>query len=248
MTTTSTPSWGTREPPTVPTVQLNLINGFEVSVAGKVIDLPIVAQRLVAFLALNARPLQRGYIAASLWLDKTGERATANLRSALWRMREVEPLLIRCTRTHLQLQNAVAVDVSTAEQTTRRLFAGNSNGLDLDVSMLSGELLPDWYDHWVVMERERLRQLFLNALEQLSAVLLSRGRIALATDAAYTAVLTEPLRESAHRALIEAHFAAGNVCEASRQYAQLRRMLADEIGIEPSAALRRRMFEVLQHG
>jgi DNA-binding SARP family transcriptional activator len=216
-------------------------------VAGNVVDLPLVAQRVIAFLGLHARPLHRGYIAGSLWLDTTGERAAANLRSALWRLRGIEPHLIRCTRTHLQLKDAVAVDVSEAVQAARRLFAGQANDLDLDVSLLSGELLPDWYDEWVVMERERLRQLFLNALEQFSTLLLSRGRIGLAVDAAYAAVRTEPLRESAHRALIEAYSAAGNICEASRQYTHLHRMLTDEIGIEPSIALKHRMGELLQN-
>ena len=50
------------------------------------------------------------------------------------------------------------------------------------------------------------------------------------------AVSMEPLRESAHRAVIAAHLAEGNSVEALRQFASLRRLLQTELGIVPSTA------------
>jgi DNA-binding SARP family transcriptional activator len=57
-------------------------------------------------------------------------------------------------------------------------------------------------------------------------------------QAGLAAVSGEPLRESAHRTLIHAHLAEGNPGEAVRQYHLYRRLLADELAIEPSAAIR----------
>src|SRR5437867_4028183 len=68
--------------------------------------------------------------------------------------------------------------------------------------LLHEDLLPDWYDDWVALERERLRQLRVHALEQLCDRLLVAERFGEATEAALAASRTEPLRESPQRLLI----------------------------------------------
>ena len=106
--------------------------------------------------------------------------------------------------------------------------------LDLDEGELAGDLLPDWYDDWVLIERERLRQLRLHALESLAIRRLDAGRYGEAAVAALAAVSIEPLRESAQRVLIRIHLAEGNVGEAVRQYRLYRNLLSDEMGLYPS--------------
>jgi DNA-binding SARP family transcriptional activator len=101
----------------------------------------------------------------------------------------------------------------------------------------AGELLPDWYDDWVVIERERHRQLRLHALEQLSARLSADGRHAAATEAGLAAIASEPLRESAHRVLIAVHLAEGNRGEALRQYRVCCGLLDRDLKVGPSPAL-----------
>ena len=66
-------------------LDLHLINGFEFFGDGQPIFFPLSVQRLLAFLALSDRPLQRLYVACKLWIDTTEERAFANLPSTLWR-------------------------------------------------------------------------------------------------------------------------------------------------------------------
>ena len=63
---------------------LSLLGAFELSFDGRTVDLPTPAQRLLAYLAIEDRPLQRGYLAAALWLDSTDAHAAGSLRSALW--------------------------------------------------------------------------------------------------------------------------------------------------------------------
>lgn len=222
-------------------VSVRLIDGFELSIDGAVVAASCATQRLIAFLAIHPRPLTRSYVAGSLWLDKTEHRATSNLRSSLWRTRDYGRRLIRTSRTHLQLAPDVYIDVAKVDDIARNLLAGRIDGLLDGAQLLRGELLPDWYDDWVVVERERLRQLSLNALEQLSSRWLALGRPTLAIDAALAAVSAEPLRESAHRALVDAHLAVGNAAEAVRQYRSYERLIHEGMGLTPSAAFTNRV-------
>ncbi|MGH8932083.1 MAG: AfsR/SARP family transcriptional regulator [Egibacteraceae bacterium] len=129
------------------------------------------------------------------------------------------------------------MDAHEIEATVRRLTDQSAacREEDLDPAPLTEQLLPHWVaDDWVLLERERLRQLCLHGLEALCERLLAFGRHAEAVEAGLAAVHGEPLRESAHRMLISAHLAQGNRCEALREYLGYRRLLWDELGIEPS--------------
>ena len=104
---------------------------------------------------------------------------------------------------------------------------------------LRGDLLPGWYDDWVLLERERLRQVRLQALEAVAARLASLGRHGEALQAAHAAIRAEPLRESAHRLMVRIHLAEGNVAEAVRAYELFRTMLEHELGVPPSELMTR---------
>jgi DNA-binding SARP family transcriptional activator len=109
---------------------------------------------------------------------------------------------------------------------------------DLSWIVLSLDLLPDWRDEWLVDDREEVRQLRLHALEELSGEFSAAGRHAEAIQAALAAVRLEPLRETAHAALIRAHLAEGNRSEALRQYYRCRNALAAMLDAEPSEWIR----------
>jgi DNA-binding SARP family transcriptional activator len=112
---------------------------------------------------------------------------------------------------------------------------------DLQVPDLAtrGVLLPGWYDDWVLLERERLRQMRLHALEHVAALLVGAGRYGDALQAAFSAASAEPLRESAHRIMVQIHLAEGNVAEALRAYERFRMLIADELGVQPTEKLER---------
>jgi DNA-binding SARP family transcriptional activator len=218
---------------------LSLLNAFELRCDGERISLPMSAQRLLAFVALHERPLLRVYVAGNLWIDVSEERAGASLRSSLWRLNRPGHRLVDATSTQLRLAPGVDVDLRRAFGLAHRLIDGTAGRGDLDSGEVSlqGELLPDWYDDWLLFERERYRQLSLHALEALSEQLAGDGRLGRALEAALAAVRSEPLRESAHRALIRVHLAEGNRGEALRQYELCRRLLRDRLGVAPSPQL-----------
>lgn len=224
---------GTRFPSAGPLeIQLCLLDGFALG-SGTDKRLPLGAQRVVAFIALHDRPLQRGYVAGSLWLDSTEERAAASLRSALWRIHQIEPRLIATSGSSLRLGDDVSVDLRQMEATAHALLRGAPDA-GLGIARLASDLLPDWYEDWVLFERERFRQLRLRALETLCEQLTGAGRLAEALEIGLLCVAGEPLRESAHRAVIRVHLADGNKAEAVRQYRLCERLFSEQLGIRPS--------------
>ena len=138
----------------------------------------------------------------------------------------------------LMLRAEVLVDLHLMEQWATRLIEGRATERDLALSPWVADaldLLPGFYDDWAVMERERIRQRILHALEALSEKLATAGRFADAIESAMLATNAEPLRESAQRALIKAHAAEGNLTEARRTYRVYHDLLRRELGVAPSS-------------
>jgi DNA-binding SARP family transcriptional activator len=209
------------------------------------IALPMSAQRLVAFLALHNRPLLRSYVAGTLWLDTSDERAHANLRSTLWRLHRCNRGLVEVRGQQLTLSAGVAVDLREVERLARYALDVTAPGaLEIPSAALGGDLLPDWYDDWVLLEREHFRQLRLRALDALCERLAQAGRLGDALEVGLAALAGETLRESAHRAVIRVHLADGNPGEAIRQYRFCRRLLGAHLGVEPSHQMEELMRSV----
>jgi DNA-binding SARP family transcriptional activator len=223
----------------LPAHRLRLLDAFALEVDGEPIELPHGAQRVLAFLALRPHALQRSFMAGSLWLDAADDRAAANLRSALWRLRQHDGASVLTAHGTLRLDPTVSVDTHEATDLARRWLSGLAGEDDVApaLMLLQSELLPDWYDEWVVEERERFRQLRLHALEAMAERLIDMGRVGDALLAALAATTDEPLRESAHRALIRVHLAEGNTGEAVRQLRRCELLFERELGLRPSDRL-----------
>ena len=216
-------------------LRVRLLEGFELTIDGEPREMPLSAARLVAFLALRPRPVARSHVAGVLWGDRSDDRAAACLRSAIWRVNAGRtPRVVDAGGSRIALQGNVSVDARDAASAAHSPLM---RGTPVAPEVLSGELLPGWYDDWVIVERERLRQLCLEALEQMAQSLLDSGKAPLAIEAALAVVAAEPLRESAHRVLVDAHVSVGNRGEALRQFHRCRVLLEDELGLRPSDAL-----------
>jgi DNA-binding SARP family transcriptional activator len=218
---------------------LGLLGGFRLRRDQRVLGTSPGEQRVMAFLAVHNRPLQRSFVAGNLWIDSDDDHAGANLRTALWRLRHLDTRLVDSSRSHLALSSEVAVDLHEGTAQARRLLRDTSPGAHGDgTTALMGDLLPDWYEDWVLLERERFRQLRLHALEAQCLALTQAGAFGLAVEAGLACLAAEPLRESAHRALIKVHLAEGNAAEAVRQYELCHALFTRELGLSPSAELR----------
>ena len=218
------------------TARLRLLNGFSVEICGEERDVPVPAQRLLAYLALVGRPT-RSALAGHLWPEVGERQALGSLRSTLWRLQRTAPGLVHLKPGSVRIAPEVEVDARSLREWAEAVLNGDGTPEPGSQEVLTSELLPGWYDDWVIAEREHLHQLRVQALEVLAERLTRAGAPARALTVAYAAVRSEPLRESAHRAVIRAHLAQGNTASAMEQYEECCRLLVTEIGAPPSRQL-----------
>lgn len=223
---------GRRHNGTTAGIQLHLLRGFRLVADGSVVRLPYSLERVVAYLALARAPISRSRLAGVLWPDVGERRAHGDLRSALWRLQRVCPVVQR-EKHVVALAPEVEVDLARIADLTRALIdASHPDALRLLPELVDGaEILPGWDEEWLVTERERHRLLRLEALERAGEAFLAASDAVGALDAALATISSEPYRESAHRLLVRIHLAAGNNAEALRAYREYCLLLEDELGI-----------------
>ncbi|MCI2424238.1 hypothetical protein MOQ72_43285 [Saccharopolyspora sp. K220] len=222
-------------------VRIVLLGGFEFTYLGTGISLPAGAQRLLAFLALHTDGAHRVAAAEHLWPDCGSSRASANLRSALWKVRQVGPVtVIDSVGSRLRLSPAAHVDLHQVWYQAQQIFdVGRSSQECCDelINDLTQELLPGWSEDWLVLERDRWDQMRLHALENLAQQLRTAERYLPALNTALAALAIEPLRDTAHRIVIDVHIAEGNLACALKHYRRYRAILHQELGVAPSAQM-----------
>jgi DNA-binding SARP family transcriptional activator len=223
--------------------QFRLLRGMSV------VRVPRASQRLLAFLALHGRIVERAALAGMLWPEASEPHAYSSLRTALTRLQGTARMAVAASQFELSLAEGVTVDIRHAKALAWRLLdpAVPPTPGDLGttaIMALSADLLPDWYDDWVLVEAEDWRQLRLHALEALAGHLTAAGRWAEAAAAARAAVRGDSLRETSHAALIRVFLAEGNVSEAVREFTNYRALLHDELGLGPTPRLCRLIQDV----
>ncbi|MFL5805545.1 MAG: BTAD domain-containing putative transcriptional regulator [Roseiflexaceae bacterium] len=138
-------------------------------------------QALLAYLVLQrGAPHLRQHLAFRLWPDSTEAQAQANLRTLLHRLRRALPNAAcflhvdaqtvqwrgdaPCTVDVADFERALALAAQAQQDENQRAVRV---ALTEAVERYHGDLLPSWYEDWVLVERERLHQAFLTALERL---------------------------------------------------------------------------------
>src|SRR6266542_6165470 len=217
-------------------------------------------QALLAYLVLHrATPHARQHLAFLLWPDSSEAQARTNLRSLLHRLRQALPgandfLHVDAQVVQWRADAPYTLDVAAIERALAQAHAAEQRGdlptqragLAQAVELYQGDLLPGWYDDWVLLERERLHQVFLAALERLVVLLEQSGEYAAAIGYAQRLLRHEPLHEAAYQHLMRLHAASGDRASAVRVYRTCATVLERELGVEPSPATRE-AYERLRH-
>jgi DNA-binding SARP family transcriptional activator len=230
--------------------RLHLLGEFALELDGRAQPVTASARRLLAMMAVvhRGRRVSRAALAETLRPDSDPARAASTLRSVLWRLpRDRGRALVLGDALEVWVHPELQVDLWEAEAQARALCASTAPSVeDLpELALLTHDLLPTWHDSWLSVERESFRQRRLHALERGADLLCRAGRYHDALSAGLGAVRTEPLRESAHRRVIQVHLAEDNHSEALRQYDSYRRLLADELGLAPSDRMRQMVAPLL---
>jgi DNA-binding SARP family transcriptional activator len=217
-------------------IRLNVLGGFSLRSADGVVHLPRTAQRLLAFVALARRPVARDQVAFTLWPDVRETHAHGSLRTALFELRRPGYDLLRVTDGDVHLGRALTVDLEEMLSLANLITAGRIGRAlsSVERDLLEADLLPGWYDNWVVDQQERHRELRVQTLERLCMAQMEAGRYGDAVTTGSAAVSADPTRDSSARLIIAAHIATGNDAQAIVQYRRLQTRLR-ELGLVPSA-------------
>jgi DNA-binding SARP family transcriptional activator len=225
-------------------LELSLLGGFTARVAaGPALRLPTKkAEALLAYLALPAGQAHaRDKLASLLWSEASDEQARGSLRRTLADIRKVlaeagGPSLAIDGRTVALDPGSLEVDAATVE---RLVADGTPAALERVVALYQGDLLAGHavdetlFEEWLVRERERLREL---ALEALARLLNHQTKTELLDPAIQTAarlLALDPLQEAVHRTLMRLYARQGRRASALRQYQSCTQALQRELGVEP---------------
>ena len=225
-------------------LQVRLLGQFNVRQDGKPITISSrIAQSLFAFLILTSGSVhRREKLAGIFWSDTSDETARKNLRQELWRIRKAfanQPVsgtgyLIADEYTLAFNRDAdYWLDVSALETSQTDLDSLLSN-----LALYQGELLPGFYEDWVVLERERVQAVFEGKMSQLLEQLVAAERWTAVQEWGEKWLAYGDSPEPAYRALMLASGARGDMAKVASLYRRCADDLRDNLNVEPSAETR----------
>lgn len=217
-------------------VELDLLRFWQLRRDGEIVHVAARQQRLIAALAVRG-PRVRSYVAGLLWPDCPEPRALESLRVSVHLVTRQVPGMLAKDGSVLALDPSVQVDLYRVRALLHEGPAGNGKAKNALLDLRDAELLPGWYEDWVLFEQGRLHQDRLRALTLLAGSLLSAGDCEGAAEAAGAALEIEPLYESAVRALVTAELTMGNPVSALHAYDNYTNALRTDMGVLPSQAL-----------
>ncbi|MFL5801446.1 MAG: ATP-binding protein, partial [Roseiflexaceae bacterium] len=217
-------------------------------------------QALLAYLLLQrTAPHARAHLAFQLWPDTSEAQAHANLRTLLHRLRHALPhadqfLHVAAQTVQWRADAPATLDVANFERALAQAEAAGRAGdqATMRAALMDaaeryrGDLLPGWYDDWVLLERERLRQAFLAALERLILLLEQQYDYGAAIGYAQRLLRHDPLHEATYQQLMRLHAGSGDRASALRVYHICTTVLERELEVEPSPATREAYEHVLR--
>src|SRR5262245_20875563 len=199
-------------------LEASLLGGFRVTYEGELVTAihQPRQQALLAYVMLNAdTPQTRQHLAFLFWPDSTERQAHANLRYTLHHLRQSFPSLdqyLQIGARTLDWRPAAAFQLDVDRFETLIAAARRDVGkrevraaLEQAVECYRGDLLPHCYDEWVLPIRERLRQTYLESLDQLIDLLEGLDDLRAAIGYATRLLHQDTLREVSYRRLMQLH-------------------------------------------
>lgn len=191
--------------------------------------------QVLALLALRRPPLDRGWLATTLWPDSTLERSRFYLRRELTHLRSA--LAEEAWRLQSSSRDSLSFDLDGAWvdvlEFDKLILSSDGRDSAEAIAIRSAPLLESVDEDWVYLERASREEAFVAAAQR-SAERLSQDR---AFDQAIPilrlAVAHEPLRESLHRMLFTALGEVNDLAALAKAYRELRSLLRRELGVEP---------------
>ena len=239
--------------PAIPTLELRVFGRLDVAIGGVPIDLGSIGRRqtriLLVLLAANrGRDLSRESVAQSMWPAREPAVARKNFYTVWSQLRRGLslpdgscPYLVRHQYGCRLDERYVRSDIARFDDICRELLFGKPDfdeWIELYTEIerdFSGELLPiEEKSPLIIAVRESRRKRMVDALIAGSLRLIEVGNPQWAIWFARSAINREVTREDAYVALMRAQVAYDQRTAAMQTYFECRRMLAEELGIDPS--------------
>jgi DNA-binding SARP family transcriptional activator len=237
---------------------VKLLGQFDVRHGEIPIAIPFrAAQSLLAYLLLTAGTFhRRERLAGLLWPDTPEDSARHNLRHELWRLRKaIETGSPGDREDGLLLSDELSIgfnvhasywlDVAVLERA--RASAASAEDLMTALALYRGELLPGFYDEWVVLERERVAAIFEQEMARLLECLVQEERWEELAEWGERWIALGGTPEPAYRGLMIAYSEMGDRSKVASSYQRCVESLHKELGVLPTEATRL-LFEQLKAG
>jgi DNA-binding SARP family transcriptional activator len=194
---------------------------------------------LLAYLVtFRDRPHPRSALVDVLWPDRLEDKARQRLSDALWRVRHsVGPDVILADDFFLQFNPNCPhwLDVEQFETLISSHHQSTDfSNLNRALALYQGPYLDGIYHDWALLERERLRALYLETLGRLLEGYKQVGDYSVALKMVQRLVAAEPLHEAAHRELMRLYHVLGRDAEAIAQYHRCQDILRRELHVAPA--------------
>ena len=224
------------------TLQLTLLGKPEIRLDGALLAsrLPVKGVALLAYLAVTGQTCSREALAGLLWGETPDAAARASLRVTLNRLPPaLRPFLTLTYHTISLNPDRIILDVTslaTAVLSTDPAAWKTAVALYRD-DFLEGFNVPDApaFDEWALLERERLRLLVIELLHRLADNAYQQQATTDGITYARRILALDNWREEAHRLLMRLLALDGRRSEALTQFQTCRRLLAENLGVEPAA-------------
>ncbi|GCE24218.1 hypothetical protein KDK_80180 [Dictyobacter kobayashii] len=216
-------------------------------------------QSVLAYLMLHHEaPQLRSQLAFLLWPETSEAQAFSNLRKVLHQLRQFLPesdRLLVVDRQSVRWQPAAEIewslDVQEFEQALAQAEHASTSGdtrqaLARAIQLYRGEFFVGRYEEWILQERDRLRQLYLEAAERLSTLLEEERDYEAALKLVQRLQRADPLREATYRQLMRLYALQGDRAAALRTYHTCATTLEHELGVEPGQTTRQMYESLLQ--
>jgi len=236
-------------------LKITLLGQFKLQAKDLPIELPSrPAQSLLAYLALNAGVTQRREkLASLLWPEASETNARSYLRQALWRIRKALERASIPGENYLETSDISITFKAQADYWVDAALlleigeAPTIEDLTEAVSLYQGELLPGFYDEWIVLERDRLQAVFHQMMNLLLEHLIQAEQWDKTLKWGEQWIRLGFAPEPAFRYIMLAHAGLGDQGMVNSTYQRCVESLSRELDLEPSPETQQ-LYEQIHHG
>lgn len=186
--------------------------------------------------------LTKEQVGLDMWPDASIDELDIKFKNTLYRLRSAVGKQVILLSEGLYRFNPIidySYDVEIFQTAIQRVRETEDTQqkikhLSYAIQQYKGDYLPEVDAYWAIPDREKFRQMHINALYTIAGLYYDKGVYKSALRYCEQALVDDPVLEEAHRLAMRIHADTGNKAEVIRQYERCRAELIDKFDVEPS--------------